>query len=353
MQTAYTNRQKLARLDWIGYFLLAGGLTLFCMALVWSQNPYQWGNAHIVATFTIGCVFLIGLVVWETWIKSDGMFHHALFKRGRNFGLAIGCIFVEGLVFFALNNYYAFEVSTLYEHDSLLVGLRFSICFFTFAVSTALTGLYCSRFRSLRYPIVVGFGFFVIFMVCMATAGVGSNTPVWGYTVLFGCGLGILLNALMTTAQLGTPPELIASASGLIISTRSVGGSVSLAIYNAIFTHTLSTGLATKVPAAVLPLGLPPSSIGQLIGVLTSGTTNGLSQIPGITGPIIGAGGKAILQSFVPAFRYVWVTAACFAFVAMVAAWFIVDPVKEFNAYIDAPAESEEALYGTRSTQHA
>src|ERR1700677_3939220 len=109
------------------------------------------------------------------------MFHHSLFKRGRNFGLAIGCIFVEGLVFFAVNNYFAFEVSTLYEHDALLVGLTFSICFFTFAVSTALTGLYCTRTKNLRFPIMTGFAFFVIFMVTMATAGVGSSTAVWGY----------------------------------------------------------------------------------------------------------------------------------------------------------------------------
>lgn len=345
MQKTLTQKQKLARLDWIGFLLLSAGLTLVCMALVWSDNPYGWRNVHIIATFTIGCVLLISLVVYETRFKKNGMSHHALFKRGRNIGLAIGCIFVEGLVFFALNNYYAFEVSVLYEHDSLLVGLRYSICFIVFAVSTALTGLFCTTTKMLRYPIVVGFGSFVVLMICMATANLSSNAALWGYTVIFGSGIGILLNTLMTTAQLGTPPELIASASGLIISTRSVGGSVALAIYNAIFTHTLSTNLGTKVLKAVLPLGLPLSSIGPLIGLLISGTIDGLTHIPGITGPIIQAGGNAVLQSFVPAFRYVWVTAGCFAFVATIAAWFIVDPTNEFNANIDAPAESEEALY--------
>jgi hypothetical protein len=353
MQTRLTQRQKLARLDWLGFLLLSGGLTLFCMALVWSQNPYLWSDVHIIATFAIGCVLLVVLVLYEVRMKKDGMFHHALFKRGRNFGLAIGCIFVEGLVFFGLNNYYAFETSVLYEPDSLLVGLRFSICFFTFSISTALTGLFCTRYKVLRYPTMVGFGFFVVFMVCMATAGVGSNLAVLGYTVLFGCGLGILLNTLMTAAQLGTPPELIASASGLLISTRSVGGSIALAIYNALFTHQLSTNLASRVPAAVLPLGLPPTSIGALIGVLTSGAAvdvGGLSQIPGVTPPIIRAAGLAVSQSFLLAFRYIWVTAGGFAFAAMIAAWFIRDPTKEFNAHIDAPAEPEAVLY--KSAHH-
>ncbi|KEF60632.1 uncharacterized protein A1O9_02193 [Exophiala aquamarina CBS 119918] len=348
LQTAYTQRQKLARLDWIGIALLSGGLTLFCMALVWSQNPYSWKDVHILAPFVIGCVLLLALGAYETKGRKDGMFHHELFKRGRNFSLSIVCIFVEGLVFFAVNNYFAFEVSTLYEHDSLYVSLRFSICFFTFAVSTALTGLYCTWTKAVRFPVLVGFGFFTIFMVVMSTAKVGSSAAVWGYTVFFGSGLGILLNTLMTAAQLGTPPDLIASASGLMISTRSVGGSIALAIYNAIFTHTLSSNLNSRVPAAVLPLGLPPSSIGLFIGAMTSGQTDGLTQIPGVTSEVIGTGGNAVLQSFVIAFRYVWITGASFSFVAMIAAWFLLDTKKEFNTHIDAPAETEQALYGEK-----
>jgi hypothetical protein len=353
MQTAFTQRQKLARLDWIGFFLLSGGLVLFCMGLVWSQNPYSWTDAHILAPFIIGCVLILCLIVYETRFTKNGMFHHSLFNRGRNFGLVIGCIFVEGLIFFSCNNYFAFEVATLYEHDSLKVGLRYSIGFFTFAVSTTLTGVYCARTKTVRLPTVVGFAFFLSFMIAMATADSGSSRAVWGYPVLFGSGLGVILNTLMTAAQLGTPPELIAPASGLIISVRSLGGSVALAIYSAVFNDKLSTNLGSKVPAAVLPLGLPPSSIGPLVGALTSGQVDGLTQIPGVTGAIIGAGGDAVLQSFAVAFRFIWVTAACFTFVALVAACSLRDPRKEFNPHIDAPVESDEALFQNTRGHHA
>lgn len=349
-----SQRAKLANMDWIGIFLLSSGLTLFCMALTWSQNPYPWGNAHVAATFAIGCVLLIGLAVYEIWFKKDGMFHHALFKQGRNFPLAVGGIFIEGMVFFAVNNYLAFEISTLYEHDAMITAVRFSIGFYVFIISTVSIGFICTYTKRLRLPLVFGYMFFLSFFVTMATAEQGSSTAVWGYPVLFGAGLGILLNTLMTVAQLCTPPELIAPASGLMLSTRSIGASVGLAIYNAIFTHLLTSNLNSKVPAAVIPLGLPPTSIGALIGAFTSGDTSGLSQVPGITNAIIGAGGNAVLASFVVAFRYVWVTAGCFAFVAMlVAAIGIVDPSEEFNTHIDAPAESEEALYERKIDRNA
>ena len=344
-QTAYTQRQKLARLDWIGLLLLSSGLTLFCMALVWSQNPYSWKDVHILAPFIVGCVLLLALVTYEVRGRKDGMFHHELFNRGRNYGLSIVCIFVEGMAFFAVNNYFAFETSTLYEHDALYVSLRFSVCFFAFAISTALTGIYCTWTKAIRFPVLIGFGLFTIFMVIMSTVEVGSKTALWGYPVVFGSGLGILLNTLMTAAQLGTPPDLIASASGLIISTRSIGGSIALAIYNAIFTEGLSSNLASRVPGAMIPLGVPPASIGSFIGAMTSGQTDGFTQIPGVTVEAAVAGANAVLQSFVIAFRYVWVTGACFSFIAMIAAWFLIDPKQEFNAHIDAPAESENALY--------
>lgn len=338
-QIAYTLTQKLAKLDWIGMFLLSSGLVLFSIGLVWSLNPYSWRNAHVLAPFIIGCVLLIGLAVYESLLKQDGMFNHALFERGRNFKLAIGCIFAEGLAFFATNNYYAYEVSTLFEHDTFLVGVRFSICFFTFMISTIFTGLYCTYTKQLRYPAVLGFGAFMTGFICMATANLGSNIALWGYGVFFGCGLGVCLNVLMTAAQFGTPPELIASASGIIIGVRSVGGSVALAIFNAIFSQQLSSNLNSKVPAAVLPLGLPTTSLGPLVGMLTSGQIEGASLIPGATESIILAAEDAVLHSFIPAFRYVWVAAACFCFVAMIAAFFIHDPKMEFNELLDAALE--------------
>lgn len=344
LQVMLTQREKFASLDWLGFLMLSSGLVLFCMSLVWSQNPYPWSNAHILATFILGLILVLMLIVYESHFKKDGIFHHALFQRGRNFGVALGCVFAEGLVFFTCNNYFAFEVSTLYETDILIVGVRYSLCFIAFAISTCITGVYCSRMKSVRVPAVFAFTLFLAYCITMATATVNSSKAVWGYPILFGTGLGICLNALMTTAQLGTPPELIATASGLMISVRSLGGSVGLALYNAIFTHTLSTNLASKVPAAVLPLGLPPSSIGLFIIDMTSGQQDALSNIPGISGRIIQAGSDAVLDSFSVAFRYVWVTAGCFTFIALMAAFFIQDPKAEFNGHIDAPFEPERSL---------
>lgn len=228
-QLGLTHMEKLKKLDWIGYFLLTSGLVLFCVGLSWSQNPYLWTDAHVLATFLVGCALLVGFVVYEWKFKKDGMVHHGLFSH-RNFAIALGGVFVEGLVFFAANNYFAFEVSVLFETDTLRTGLRYGINFITYAIFSVLAGIYCSTTKKIRLPTVLAFISIIIFNICMATATPASSSAVWGFPVFLGMGLGVCLCALVTAAQLSTPPELISITSGLMISMRSFGGSVGLAI---------------------------------------------------------------------------------------------------------------------------
>ncbi|KAK0129671.1 hypothetical protein ONS96_000234 [Cadophora gregata f. sp. sojae] len=337
------------------------------MGLSWSQNPFSWTDAHILAPFIIGIVLILCLVVYETKFKRDGMFHHDLFKNGWNFVIALVCVFVEGLSFFAANNYFAFQVSVLYETDPLRTGIRYGINFILYALSAVLAGVYCSTTRQVRFPTVLAFCFMIAFFICMATSTPGSSDAVWGYPVLLGAGLGIALCAIITAAQLSTPPEMISITSGLLIGVRSLGGSIGLAIYNAIFTGKFSGNLGSKIAGAVLPLGLPPSSLPDFIGALAHSDTASLPGIPGVTPEIIGAGVGGLFEAFSIGFRYVWVAAGCFTVVAAIgksllssflpmwnltvfkAAIFLVDPVKEFNMRIDAPAEKEEDLYSTKS----
>jgi MFS family permease len=318
LQTRLTQREKLRTLDWTGYAFLSTGLVLFCMAMFWSQNPYPWTNAHVLATFLVGICLSACLVVYEARYKKDGMFHHMLFSRSRNFALALGCIFVEGLVFFTGVYYYPYQIGALYTPDPLLGGLRISMSFLVALVPTALVGWYCSRKKILRVPLLLSFVGFTAFNVLMATTGPGSNAEAWGYIVIFGISLGICVGMLTSVAQFATPPVMIATATGLFVGIRNLGGAIALAIYDAIFTHTLSHNLARKVPEAVLPLGLPPSSLEPFVADLMTGNKTALSRIPGISEAIIAAGGRAIREAYSVAFRDVWVAAGCFSAVGVI-----------------------------------
>jgi hypothetical protein len=235
-----------------------------------------------------------------------------------------------------------------------------------------------SKTRTLRTPTAVGFACILIFNICMAAAGgTAPHNAYWGFAVILGAGIGIILPAIMVVAQLSTPPDLISTASALVIAARGVGGTVGLAINNAIFNSTVATEIPKRIAAAVIPLGLPPSSIGQLIGALTSQNTAALAKVPGASPQIIGAAAGALTSAYNVGFRNAWIAACCFCVVAIIgksplfyfqsivlpgllinktASLFFYDPRSEFNAHIDAPAEykliEEQDRIEGRVTEH-
>ncbi|KAK3350586.1 major facilitator superfamily domain-containing protein [Neurospora tetraspora] len=350
-ERSFSFSEKLGKLDWVGYFLLTSGIVLFCIGLSWSENPFPWSDAHVSATFGVGMALIIALAVYETFFKKDGMFHHGLFKN-RNFPIVLVCLFCEGLAFFGANNYFAFQVGILYESDALLVSTRYSIAMFVSLFSAVATGMYCAHYKRVRWITVASFCIFVAFFACMSTSGVGTNNEVWGYPVLLGTALGMSLCVLVTVAQLSTPPELIAIASGLVIGLRSLGGSVGLAIYNALLNGAMGH-LGDNIAKAVLPLGLPPQSVGPLIGALADHHEELIPKIEGVTPQIIGAGVEALKETFATGFRRVWIAASCFVALAAILACFLKEEGKEFNMRIDNPIEKEEELYSDVERAHA
>lgn len=239
-------KERLRRVDAIGSSLLIISLLGFCIGLGWSQNPYDWKNAHILAPFITGIVGMIVLGIYWTIVKTDGLVHHGLFRGSRNFALSILCITCEGVTFFAANNYFGFEVEFLFNRDLLLTGVTYSITWWTYMIAAVTAGVYSVRTRRLRAPIVAAFASFIIYFGLMASVTVSSGANVWGYGVFLGIGFGVSINALVVIAQLSTPPVLIASATCLMIACRGLGGTLGLAIYNAVFNGALKENIAPK-----------------------------------------------------------------------------------------------------------
>lgn len=312
LQRSLTLSQKLGRLDWIGYALFMPGLILFSFALTSSSGMYAWKSVKVIAPLVVGCLMLVAFGIYEWRFTREGMFHHDLF-RGRNFVIAESALFAEGLVFFATTAYYGFEIVVLFDQDLFSGGAYFSLGFLVMILATNLTGVYCSRTKTVRLPLVLSFVSFTIFCAAMASVNPSMRRNALGYTPFFGLALGTALNAIVTVAQLSTPPDLISITTGLMISTRSVGGTVGLAIFSAVFSGTLNRELPEKVLLATVPLGLDPAYLGMLLGGLTTSNSTLLNAIPGVTPGILQAGGVAIKEAYTLGFRYVWITAMAFA----------------------------------------
>lgn len=312
LQTSLTQREKLARLDWIGYVLFVPGLVLFGFALTSSTGIYPWSSSKIIGPIVVGPVLLITFVLYEWLMKKDGMLHHAVFTHGRNFPLVFGLFFIEGLLFYATNSYFSYEVAAVYGKDLFTAGAYYALGFATLTVVTQLVGVYCSKTKTIRGPLVVAYISFGIFCSLMASTKTSySSAHLLGYVVFFGIGIGISLNALTATAQLSTPKELISIATGLVIGVRSVGGTVGLSVFSAIFTSTHNDQTTTKVANAIAAFpNFNPKNTEELINGILSANSTILDSIPGVSSTLIDATGAALTEANLTSFRNVWIAAA-------------------------------------------
>jgi hypothetical protein len=143
-----------------------------------------------------------------------------------------------------------------------------------------------------------------------------ESTPLangFGYAVLSGTGLGVILTGTIVAAQMGTPPDMISLGTALPLATRSLGGAVGLAIDNAIYSNSLKDKLGKEIADAVLPLGFNPANLGALIKALSSQNQAAAARIPGASPQILGAARHGVTEAYRLSFKNLWISAACFA----------------------------------------
>jgi hypothetical protein len=177
----------------------------------------------------------------------------------------------------------------------------------------------------------------------MATLKPSQLAAMWGYTVLAGFGLGFGLVIAVTTGQISTPPGLIATTSGLILTSRSLGGSVALPVYTAILNSLLSEHLGQKIAERVVPLGLSAKNLPAFVSALANNDQRALAAIPGVTPDVISAGIVGLRSAYHIAFRGTWSAAAAVSAVGLILALFVRDPRDSFNMHVDAPVEHDIA----------
>jgi MFS family permease len=93
---------------------------------------------------------------------------------------------------------------------------------------------------------------------------IAASTPYWALVIpMLGIGMGN--GATFTTTSIATQnaidPNVLGIGTATLVSIRSLGGSIALAAYGALFTSTVNHGLQRDLPADALPKGKPVSAL--------------------------------------------------------------------------------------------
>ena len=236
--------RTIRALDIPGTITVTGGLAVLVYAIV-STNQHPWGSARTLVTLAIAVVLLAAFVVIERYTRQP-LVPLRIFKM-RALSSANGIAVAVGALMFSL-----FFFLSLYMQDVLhFSALKTGFAFVPGAVAIIIGAQTASRLVSKVGPrriIVSGAVLAAIGMWWLSRLPATGNyfAHVLAPMMLVSLGLGLSIVPVTVAATMGVDRKEAGLASGLVNTTRQVGGALGLAALATIATDR-SNGLRTAV----------------------------------------------------------------------------------------------------------
>lgn len=103
-QANFSRKELVRKIDYIGGFLSAAGITMFLVGLTLPAQAqgYKWSSAPVCANLIIGACCIIAFVIWEWRFATNPMFPARLKEKNpRVLAILLLVTFVSGANFFS------------------------------------------------------------------------------------------------------------------------------------------------------------------------------------------------------------------------------------------------------------
>jgi EmrB/QacA subfamily drug resistance transporter len=251
-------RRKLVRIDWVGTGLLSAAIICLVLFTTWGGTEYAWGSPTIIALILATLVLGAAFVVVER-SASEPAIPLRLFRM-RTFTIAAAVSLLVGMAMFGAITYLPTFLQVANGVSASNSGLLLVPLMGGLLVASIVSGQIISRTGRYRVFPILGMALTTVGMYLLSTLGTGSSRVESSvYMVLLGAGMGMVIQVLVLAVQNEAPAEDLGVATSTVTFFRTVGGSVGVALFGALFSSRLGDLLGGAAPE-----GLTPETIGQL-----------------------------------------------------------------------------------------
>jgi EmrB/QacA subfamily drug resistance transporter len=273
-----------ARMEPVGVVLASGGLLAITFGLIEGQR-FNWDTVTTVAGVRVtipeilvaGVVLLALFFAWDARRSSPlvplALFHNRNYALMNWVGATVNCAMI-GL----------FLPLTIYLQSALgLSALKAALTLLPMSLVSMAVAPFAGRLADRiggKYILMVGLALFGLGMGWVDwRAGVDSTwlTFLPGL-IVGGAGIGCTFAPLVTIAMRNVTPRLAGAASGVLNTTRQVGGAIGSAVVGAVLQNRLSTSLHDEAVryAAQLPAQVPGAVRQRFVDAFSGGSGGGL-----------------------------------------------------------------------------
>jgi EmrB/QacA subfamily drug resistance transporter len=215
------------RLDVGGAILATGGLALLVYAIV-GTDTHPWGSGRTVGLLAVSVALLAVFLVTQTKVRAPLM-PLSLF-RSRSVSAANIVMLLMGVVFFSMWYFLSLYLQDVHGYHPLKTGLLFLPMSVAIIIGAQTAGRVIGRVGPQRL-LVIGMGMSAVGFVWLTqlSATSGYVGGVLGGTLLISLGMGMSFTPLATAGTAGVHWSQAGLASGVLNTSRQVGGSIGLA----------------------------------------------------------------------------------------------------------------------------
>ncbi|HMC45441.1 MAG TPA: MDR family MFS transporter [Caballeronia sp.] len=252
------------KIDYMGAAFLAASLT--CIILFTSQGGtlLPWSSPQLWFTLALGIITLGGFV-YEERLADEPIMPLELFRE-RTFVLSGLIGFIIGFSLFGAITFLPLYLQVAKGSTPSQAGLQVLPMMAGLLSTSIISGRLISRIGKYRWFPICGTALVACGMFLLSTLQL--DTPLhtmYLFMLLLGLGLGMVMQVLVLAVQNAVPFKNIGVATSGATLFRSIGGSVGVATFGAIFTNGLHSRLADAMPAgAELPRSMGPTMVQQL-----------------------------------------------------------------------------------------
>ena len=215
-------------LDVIGAVTATVGLSALVYGIVSTDN-HSWGSAHTLVPIGISVILLATFLVIEARIASAPLMPLSLFAS-RSLSVANVVMALLGVAFFSMWYFLTLYLQLVHGYSPIKAGLLFFPMGVTIIIGAQIAGRIITDLgprRVLAMGMALSSGGFIWMAQLDATSSyAGGVLPGALMTTL---GAGLCFTPLAAAATSGVPMQLAGLASGVLNTSRQVGGSIGLA----------------------------------------------------------------------------------------------------------------------------
>ncbi len=253
------------RLDVEGAFTITTGLALFVYGIV-STDTHAWTSTQTVMALAGGLAFLLAALFIEARVAPSPLVPLRVFRR-RALCAANGIAMVVGAGLFGMYFFISLYLQQVAGYSPLRTGLAIVPAGTMTLAGALLAPRLAGRIGAWRQlvlgPVLSAAG---LLWMSLLSFGDGYWAHMFVPLALFGLGVGTTFVPMTLTATAGVPAAEAGLASGLVNTTRQIGGAVGLAVLATLAAgsaragraagHSVEVALTTGYDRAFLVAGL-------------------------------------------------------------------------------------------------